>query len=104
MPAEVFAVRLDKLVGKWSGSIEIGVTLHKPQSIVMPSTMTNVQSGTWMMSGNGVMHNGVTVMDDCGQSLDRLVVRCVHVTHKMFLAMVDQIAGDCIYASCQCPC
>ena len=31
-------------------------------------------SGTWMMTGNGVMHNGTTVLDDYGQNLDRLKV------------------------------
>jgi neuralized-like protein 4 len=31
--------------------------------------MTNVRSGTWMMTGNGVMHNGTTVIDDYGINL-----------------------------------
>ena len=35
------------------------------------------RSGTWMMTGNGVMHNGSTVLDDYGQNLDRLKVRMV---------------------------
>ena len=32
------------------------------------------RSGTWMMTGNGVMHNGTTVIDEYGQNLDRLQV------------------------------
>lgn len=32
------------------------------------------RSGTWMMTGNGVMHNGTTVMEQYGQNLDRLQV------------------------------
>ena len=71
---EVFEVRLDKMVNKWAGSIEIGVTLHSPQSLDFPSTMTNIRSGTWMMTGNGVMHNGATVIDEYGHNLDRLKV------------------------------
>lgn len=31
-------------------------------------------SGTWMMTGNGVMHNGITVLEQYGQNLDRLQV------------------------------
>lgn len=33
-----------------------------------------LRSGTWMMTGNGVMHNGTTVIELYGQNLDRLQV------------------------------
>ena len=56
-PNEVFEVRLDRLVEKWAGSIEIGLTTHQPSELDFPSTMTNIRSGPWMMTGNGVMHN-----------------------------------------------
>ena len=77
-PNEVFEVRIDKMVDKWAGSIEIGLTLHTPENLEFPSTMTNIRSGTWMMTGNGVMYNGTTVLDDYGQNLDRLKVCVVH--------------------------
>lgn len=73
-PNEIFEVRLDRLIDKWAGSIEIGVTTHQPNDLDFPSTMTNIRSGTWMMTGNGVMHNGATVIEDYGQNLDRLKV------------------------------
>lgn len=73
-PNEMFEVRLDMMVDKWAGSIEIGVTTHTPNELDFPSTMTNIRSGTWMMTGNGVMHNGTTVIDDYGQNLDMLRV------------------------------
>lgn len=69
---ELFEVVLDRVVLKWAGSIEIGVTTQRPEELEFPATMTNVRSGTWMMTGNGVMHNGQTVLDDYGTSLDRL--------------------------------
>lgn len=101
---EVFQVRIDKMVDKWAGSIEIGVTTHNPAYLQLPSTMTNLRSGniriawtfsvsegaefqgtlnetnmssagTWMMTGNGVMHNGTTILDEYGHNLDRLKVR-----------------------------
>ena len=74
---EMFEVRLDKMVDKWAGSIEIGVTTHSPLDLDFPSTMTNMRCGTWMMTGNGVMHNGTTVIDEYGQNLDRLKVHLV---------------------------
>lgn len=42
-PGELFEVRLDKMVSKWAGSIEIGVTTHCPTELEYPSTMTNVR-------------------------------------------------------------
>ncbi|XP_071656242.1 neuralized-like protein 4 isoform X2 [Patagioenas fasciata] len=69
---ELFTVRIDRMVDKWAGSIEIGVTTHSPAHLQLPSTMTNLRSGTWMMTGNGVMHNGTTVLDEYGHNLDRL--------------------------------
>ncbi|ETE57624.1 Neuralized-like protein 4, partial [Ophiophagus hannah] len=42
---EVFQVRIDKMVDKWAGSIEIGVTTHNPTYLQLPSTMTNLRSG-----------------------------------------------------------
>lgn len=50
-PNEIFEVKLDKIVTKWAGSIEIGVTSHSPKSLEYPCTMTNVRSGTWMFTG-----------------------------------------------------
>lgn len=38
-------IRIDKLVDKWSGSIEIGVTTHNPNNLDYPATMTNLRSG-----------------------------------------------------------
>ena len=73
-PDELFEVRLDKMIDKWAGSVEIGVTLHSAEELEFPSTMTNIRSGTWMMTGNGVMHNGTTVINEYGQNLDRLKV------------------------------
>ncbi|XP_060809527.1 neuralized-like protein 4 isoform X1 [Amyelois transitella] len=55
---ELFEIRIDKLVDKWSGSIEVGVTTHNPATIRFPSTMTNMDSGTIMMSGCKVLVNG----------------------------------------------
>lgn len=52
----------------------MGVTTHSPTELDYPFTMTNVRSGTWMMTGNGVMHNGTTVIELYGQNLDRLQV------------------------------
>lgn len=37
---EKFEVRLEKVVKKWAGSIEIGVTTHTPTDLEFPITMT----------------------------------------------------------------
>ncbi|XP_050504188.1 neuralized-like protein 4 [Diabrotica virgifera virgifera] len=71
---ELFEVRLDRVVTKWAGSIEIGVTTHSAVDLDFPFTMTNVRSGTWMMTGSGIMHNGTIVLEQYGVNLDRLQV------------------------------
>jgi len=77
-PGEMFEVQLDQMVDKWAGSIEIGVTSHSPLDIEFPATMTNIRSGTWMMTGNGVMHNGRMIQEDYGHNLDALKVFVVY--------------------------
>ncbi|XP_026545834.1 neuralized-like protein 4, partial [Notechis scutatus] len=70
---EMFEIRIDKLVDKWSGSIEIGVTTHNPNNLEYPATMTNLRSGTIMMSGCGILTNGKgTRREYCEFSLDEL--------------------------------
>lgn len=36
----------------------MGVTTHNPSTLVFPATMTNMRSGTIMMSGCGILTNG----------------------------------------------
>ncbi len=55
---ELFEMRIDRLVDKWSGSIEVGITTHNPGTLEFPATMTNQRSGTMMMSGCGILTNG----------------------------------------------
>lgn len=78
-PREAFEIRLDRMVDKWAGSIEIGVTSCSPHDIEFPATMTNIRSGTWMMTGSGVRHNGRIIREDYGQNLDALKVRICHL-------------------------
>ncbi|XP_068632829.1 neuralized-like protein 4 [Battus philenor] len=72
---EIFEIRIDRLVDKWSGSIEVGVTSHNPATIRFPSTMTNMDSGTVMLSGCKVLINGHgTCMEYGNFNLDELRV------------------------------
>lgn len=70
---ELFEIRIERLVDKWSGSIEVGVTSHDPSTIRFPSTMTNMESGTVMMSGCKVLINGHGTCREYGNfNLDEL--------------------------------
>lgn len=99
-PNEIFQVRLERIEKKWAGSIEIGVTTHNALELEFPFTMTNVRTGTWMMTGNGVMQNGTTTIEQYGQNLDRLtvgdrvgVVRRDDGTLHFFVNGIDQGAA-----------
>lgn len=60
---------------KWSGSVEVGVTVHDPGAVPIPSTMTNMRTGTSMMSGRGILANGKGVRREYGDfNLDDLKV------------------------------
>lgn len=70
---ELFEIRIDTLVDKWSGSIEVGVTTHNPNGLHFPATMTNMRSGTIMMSGCGILTNGKGTRREYGEfNLDEL--------------------------------
>lgn len=70
---ELFEIRIDKLVDKWSGSIEVSVTTHGPSALQFPATMTNLRSGTIMMSGCGILTNGKGTRREYGEfNLDEL--------------------------------
>ena len=71
---ELFEVCITKVTEKWAGSVEIGVTTHAPETLQFPSTMTNVTTGTWMVSGSGVMCNGSSIRDNLKVNLDALKV------------------------------
>ncbi|KAG8319196.1 Neuralized-like protein 4, partial [Homalodisca vitripennis] len=72
---QLFEIRIDRLVEKWSGSIEVGVTTHNPNSLDFPATMTNMRSGTIMMSGCGILTNGKGTRREYGEfNLDELRV------------------------------
>ncbi|CAK1588784.1 unnamed protein product [Parnassius mnemosyne] len=100
---ELFEIRIDRLVDKWSGSIEVGVTSHNPAAIRFPSTMTNMESGTVMMSGCKVLLNGHgTCMEYGNFNLDELregdtvgMMRKSNGTLHYFINGIDQgVATD----------
>ncbi|XP_057296500.1 neuralized-like protein 4 isoform X2 [Hydractinia symbiolongicarpus] len=69
---ELFEVKLDRIIEKWAGSIEIGLTSHQPHSIEFPTTITNILSKTIVFCGNSIVRNGVTIRDDYPFSTDNL--------------------------------
>lgn len=42
LPGEHFEVQIDKVIDKWAGSVEIGVTTHDPMTLDFPPVMTNI--------------------------------------------------------------
>ena len=46
------------MIDKWTGSIEVGITALRPDTMEISSTMTSIQSKTWIMSGCNIMSGG----------------------------------------------
>lgn len=75
---EVFQVRIDKMVDKWAGSIEIGVTTHNPAYLQLPSTMTNLRSGKVPCSVKAVCFF-LSVFSEIPDGKARCSKRCISV-------------------------
>ena len=73
LPGEAFEIQIDTVIDKWAGSVELGVTVHDPLSLEFPQVM-NMHTGTWMMTGNRVMHNNETITEDYGYWPERTKV------------------------------
>ena len=72
---ECFEVILDKVVEKWAGSLEIGLTTHHPHSMDFPTTVSNITSGTIAFGGQSIIINGVTIREDYSFNTDNLKVK-----------------------------
>jgi len=91
----VFQIRIDRLVDKWSGSIEVGITTHNPTALEFPATMTNMRSGTTMMSGCGILTNGKGTRREYGEfNLDELRVSSGAIISALFLGGVLSLKDD----------
>ena len=53
-------------------SLIAGVTLIHPEDLDLPSTMTDIDYNTWMLSGSAVMQDGSTVRNNYKIDLDTL--------------------------------
>jgi hypothetical protein len=49
-----------------------GVTAIRPDDLDFPSTMTDINHDTWMLSGSAVMQDGITLRNGYGCDLDTL--------------------------------
>ena len=70
---EIFEIEVKEAVSRWSGSLEMGVTLIEPNELEFPDTMTDVTYDTWMLSGSTVMKGGSAILRGYGINLDVVV-------------------------------
>merc|ERR1719244_1668546 len=71
---ELFEIVIERMVERWSGSIEAGFTLIRPEDLEFPNTMTDIDYDTWMLSGAAVMQDGATIKNGYALDLDSLSV------------------------------
>ncbi|XP_038642637.1 neuralized-like protein 4 [Scyliorhinus canicula] len=87
---EMFEILIQKMVDRWSGSIEAGVTAIRPEDLEFPSTMTDIDYDTWMLSGTAIMQDGNTTRNNYGCDLDSL-------TTGSRIGMMRNLNGDLHY-------
>lgn len=75
---ELFEVVIERMVDRWSGNIEAGVTTIKPENLIFPNTMTDLPDSsdtiTLMLSGSSIMSGGSTITSRFPTNLDCLTV------------------------------
>ena len=59
-----FKVQLDQQIERWRGNLDIGVTTFTPERSERPVTITDVTSGTWIVSGSSIITNGKVLKND----------------------------------------
>lgn len=69
---ELFEVVIERMVDRWSGNLELGVTSIKPEELEFPNTMTDVDHDTWILSGSNFMIAGSTITHHYNCNLDSL--------------------------------
>lgn len=68
----------------------MGVTTHNPDIMRFPSTMTNMDSGTIMMSGCKILVNGYGNCTDYGHiNLDELRVSDSFISYRCWKAVLS---------------
>lgn len=67
----------------------MGITTHNPSNLDFPATMTNMRSGTIMMSGCGILTNGKGTRREYGEfNLDELRVRASFFSSRKKYALL----------------
>ena len=75
---------IEKLGERWSGSLELGVTATRPENLDFPSTMTDIDYETWMLSGSSVMQVG-------GVRIDQLLFTVHDLTKTYFVLLTRNL-------------
>merc|ERR1712150_23081 len=85
---------------KWSASLSLGVTALSPASVHLPVTQLGLKRDSWLISGDGVYHNGVKIRSSllAGHTLG-LVVTSDNCLHLAWIA--DNIPNIVLVAGCR---
>jgi len=76
------------MVDCWTGSLQIGATTQDPNTFQFPSTMTDLASGAWMLTADGVHHDGKIIGDEeLGEAMDELKASVISRSAKSVVEM-----------------
>ena len=69
----LFQVLVSHLSVKWSSSVSVGVTSQCPDNIHLPVSQLHLKRDSWVISGDGVYHNGARIRTRYGPNLNSLM-------------------------------
>jgi len=66
-------VLISHLTPKWSSGLTLGVTTSRPDNIHLPVSLLHLKKEAWIISGDGVYHNGSKVKTKYGPNINSLL-------------------------------
>ena len=66
-------VLISHLTPKWSSGLTLGVTTSRPDDIHLPVSLLHLKKEAWVISGDGVYHNGTKVKTKYGPNINSLL-------------------------------
>ena len=69
----LFQVLISHMTPRWSSSLSLGVTGLSPDKVHLPVSLLHLKRETWIISGDGVYHNGSKIKNRYGPNINSLL-------------------------------
>lgn len=68
----MFEVRIEDKIPSWSGSIAIGCTTSRPETVSLPNSLSGFGQDSWILHGSAIVKHGRQRINDYGRDIESL--------------------------------